>query len=294
MGRGLFRIRRTTWLTIEDSQSFLEAFDGSSWTQMRCDRSLTCWSQCWSFSSKASNRFATSVYAAASARSALGCRGATGPESGQFQANSREFEALLFLVFALCGDVGRVLRTSSGSPGSGLTKATSSVSRLGAKSVIQQSDRQAPTALRARAGRFSVNTSATTRKKHYRTHVDEARSSSVAETQSAGARRLFSKTPADPAAEAWAWAFVSNGLSYRLIDDAFRAAVAKTMPQNRASLTQDVRNLASELRHETRARLEGQPVVLACDGGTFIGSPSSTSSSRLCVLAVLFFFVLDK
>jgi hypothetical protein len=145
------------------------------------------------------------------------------------------------------------------------------------------------------AGRFSVNTSATTRKKHYRTHVDEARSSSVAETQSAGARRLFSKTPADPAAEAWAWAFVSNGLSYRLIDDAaFRAAVAKTMPQNRASLTQDVRNLASELRHETRARLEGSLWSSPATAGPFIGSPSSTSSSRLCALAVLFLFVLDK
>jgi hypothetical protein len=43
-----------------------------------------------------------SSFAAASARSALGCRGATGPESGP----GRAFEALLLLVFALCADDG--------------------------------------------------------------------------------------------------------------------------------------------------------------------------------------------
>jgi hypothetical protein len=70
--------------------------------------------------------------AAASARAALGCRGATGPESGP----GRAFEALLLLVFALCGDDGRVLSASSDSTGSGLTKATSSVSRLARLRVV--------------------------------------------------------------------------------------------------------------------------------------------------------------
>jgi hypothetical protein len=72
-GRPLL-IRRATWLTLESGQSFLEALDD---VILDADalRQLTCWSLCWSFSSKASNRFATSAYASHSARSALGCRG---------------------------------------------------------------------------------------------------------------------------------------------------------------------------------------------------------------------------